>query len=412
MGADRAACVAGMLGYIASKEYEKKILATDSLEKEKYEEINFLYDISGKIASCLGVKEVTKLVLDEAIKPIEATSASVMLLNEEIETVEIIAAWGKEYRQKILMRSGEWIAGHVLLEGKAEIVNDVLSDSRYIQQGENLIHSLICAPLTTQSGTIGVINISSTNPVDYTAQDLKLLTALASQAAEAIENALLHENKLREERIKSNLERYLSPQVVQAAISEKGAISLNPTKRNIVVLFSDIRNFTSKCEELAPEEIVMYLNEYFTQMVSAIFSHQGTVNKFVGDMIVAMFGAPYPLVDQEKRAIAAAIDMQRRITTIAVPWIRDNFATGIGISAGEVVVGNIGSPQHLDYTAIGDEVNIASRLQSMAKGGQILCSQSVYHVTKDIFEFKKLGTVTVKGRKKSVETYEVLYHNC
>ncbi|MBC6471932.1 MAG: adenylate/guanylate cyclase domain-containing protein [Hormoscilla sp. GM102CHS1] len=100
--------------------------------------------------------------------------------------------------------------------------------------------------------------------------------------------------------------------------------------------------------------------------------------------------------------------MQRRIATIPVPWIRDNFATGIGISAGEVVVGNIGSPQHLDYTAIGDEVNIASRLQSMAKGGQILCSQSVYHVTKDIFEFNKLGTVTVKGRKKSVETYEVL----
>ncbi len=95
----------------------------------------------------------------------------------------------------------------------------------------------------------------------------------------------------------------------------------------------------------------MYLNEYFTQMVSVIFSHQGTVNKFVGDMIVAMFGAPYPLVEQEKRAIAAAIDMQRRIATIAVPWIRDNFATGIGISAGEIVVDNIGSSQHLDYTA-------------------------------------------------------------
>ncbi len=168
-------------------------------------------------------------MLDEVIKPIKATSASVILLNEEIKTLEIIAAWGKEYRQKILMRSGERIAGHVLQEGKAEIVNDVQSDPRYIQQGENMIHSPICAPLTIQSGMIGVINISSTNPVEY--QDLKLFTALRSQAAAAIENALLHENKLREERIKSNLERYLSPQVVQAAISEKGAISLNPTRR-------------------------------------------------------------------------------------------------------------------------------------------------------------------------------------
>jgi len=109
------------------------------------------------------------------------------------------------------MRSGEVIACHVLQEGKAEIVNDVQSDPRYIQPGENMIHSLICAHLTTQSGKIGVINISSTNPVEYTAQDLKLFTALTSQAAAAIENALLHENKLREERIKSNLERYLSP---------------------------------------------------------------------------------------------------------------------------------------------------------------------------------------------------------
>jgi len=227
VGAAQAASVAEMLSYIASQEYEKRILATDALEK--YEEINFLYDISGKIASCLGVKEVTKLVLDEVRKLLEATSASVMLLNEEIGILEIVAAWGKEYRQKILMRSGEGIAGHVLQEGKAEIVNDVQSDPRYIQQGENMIHSPICAPLKIQSGMIGVIIISSTNPVEY--QDLKLFTALTSQAAAAIKNALSHENKLREERIKSNLERYLSPQVVQAAISEKGAISLNPTRR-------------------------------------------------------------------------------------------------------------------------------------------------------------------------------------
>ncbi|MBD1942987.1 GAF domain-containing protein, partial [Coleofasciculus sp. FACHB-712] len=303
---------------------------------------------------------------------------------------------------------GEGIAGSVFHLGNAEIVNDVESDSRFIT-GNNKIKSLICAPLKTQNVVLGVLNLSSDELVNYTAQDLKLFTALASQAAAAIENALLHENKLREARIKSNLERYVPAQVVEAILDPQEDISLVPAKKDISILFSDIRNFTTKCEELEPEAIVEYLNEYFTHMVEVIFSHGGTVNKFVGDMIVAMFGAPSTLVDSERRAIETAIEMQKRIKTIPVAWIRDNFLTGIGISSGEVVVGNVGSPQHMDYTAIGDKVNIASRLQSMAKGEQILVSRSIYESTKHLFEFKEIGSVQVKGKKEAVEVFEVLY---
>lgn len=406
-GTEKAAFVADILSYAAGAELDKRTLAVDTLDK--YEEVNFLYDFSSKIATCLGVCEVSQLVVTEAKKLIEATNVSVMLLNKKIGKLEIISARGKEYNSKTKIGPNIGIAGHILVSGKAEIVNDVLSDSRYIM-GNNEMRSLICAPLTTQNGTIGVINISNGELVNYTAQDLKLFTALASQAAAAIENALLHENKLKEERIKNNLERYLSPQVVQATIDAKGEISLNPTKRNITLLFSDIRDFTTKCEELPAEKIVMYLNEYFTQMVEVIFSHQGTVNKFVGDMIVAMFGAPSEVADRERKAIETAIDMQRRIERMSIPWIGENFLTGIGISSGEVVVGNIGSPQHMDYTAIGDEVNIASRLQSIAKGGQILVSDSVYSATKDIFEFREIGLVIVKGKKKAVQTFEVIYN--
>lgn len=126
-------------------------------------------------------------------------------------------------------------------------------------------------------------------------------------------------------------------------------------------------------------------------------------------MIVGMFGAPLKVVDCERKAIEAAIAMQQQLQTRSAPWIRENFPTGIGISSGDVVVGNIGSPLHTDYTAIGNRVNIASRLQSMARGGQILCSKSVYTVTRDIFEFKKVGRVNVKGRKQAVEIFEVVY---
>lgn len=405
-GDEKASMIADLLSYLANEELEKKALARETLER--YKEINLLYNISAKLTACLDVNQVAKLVLDEATRLIQATSASAMLLNEKTGKLEIISAVGQAYQSKLTLFPGKGIAGSVFLTGRAEIVNDVESDTRFIVD-VNRVKSLICVPLKTQNAALGVLNISSEEPVNYTAKDLKLFTALASVAASAIENAILHENKLKEELIKSNLERYVSTQVVQAILDTNGNVSLASAKRDIAILFSDIRNFTTKCEELAPEAIVEYLNEYFTHMVDVIFSHGGTVNKFVGDMIVAMFGAPSQQIDNERLAIETAIEMQKRIKTIPVTWIRQNFITGIGISSGEVVVGNVGSPQHMDYTAIGDEVNIASRLQSIAKGEQILVSRSIYEATQHQFEFKEVGRVEVKGKKKAIEVFEVIY---
>jgi|GEM_PF-991316 len=189
-GTEKAATIAQMLSYIANREFERKVLAVDTLEK--YEEINFLYNISGKIATCLGIQAVAELAIDEARKLIEADNVSVMLLNQETGKLETISAWGNRSNQQTEMRAGTGIAGHVLQSGKAEIVNDVLSDPRYIQR-EHLIRSLICAPLTVQNETIGVINISNSEAKDYTAHDLKLFSALTSQAAAAIKSAILYD---------------------------------------------------------------------------------------------------------------------------------------------------------------------------------------------------------------------------
>lgn len=405
-GDEKASAIASLLTYLAKQEVEKKYLANETLER--YKEINLLYEISGKISTCLDVRAIAQLVLDEARRIIQASSGSLMLLTEDTQELNILAAFGIDCQPKTPLKLGQGIAGSVLQTQNAEVINDVAKDSRFLA-GCQPIYSLICAPLKTKSRVLGVINISSASPIHYTAADLKLVTALASQAASAIENALLHESRLKEERIKSNLERYLAPQLVQAIINSQGEIALETGKRNIAILFSDIRNFTTKCEELAPEIIVAYLNEYFSHMVEVIFTHEGTVNKFVGDMIVSMFGAPNTLVDSERKAIEAAIEMQQRLKVIPVAWIRENFITGIGISSGEVIVGNIGSPHHMDYTAIGDRVNVASRLQSIAEGGQILVSRSIYDATRDLFQFKEVGFVEVKGKKTKVEIFEVLY---
>jgi len=409
-GEGKVAAVAGFISYLAQQEASRKTLASEALDK--YREINFLYNFAEKIATCLDVRDVARLVLEESHLLISSTSASVMLYNEQSGYLEVLEGTGDSAELKLSIRPGEGIAGHIFATGKPEIVNDVSADPRYKQHSLKC-YSLICAPLMTKDRTIGVINISNTRNQSYNSQDLKLFSALTIQAASAIENALLHENRLRQIQIKNNLGRYLSPQVVEAVINAKEEVSLSTSKRRITMLFSDIRNFSTKCEELQPEEIVSYLNEYFTHLVSVIFEHQGTVNKFVGDMIVAMFGAPSDIENQELSAIVAAIDMQRCINTIPTTWISENFRTGIGISTGESVVGNIGSSQHLDYTAIGDEVNIASRLQGLAKGGQILVTRSVYDAVSSMedicFSFKEFGTIQVKGKKKPVEIFDVIY---
>ncbi len=405
-GGEKASAVASLLSFLATQEVEKKALVHETLER--YKEITLLYNVSEKLAASLGLKAVADLVLDEASKLIDGDSGSVLLLNSKTHQLETASAYGQETISASEIVLGKGIIGDILLTGNGEIINDVLIDPRLVSC-EAQFSSLICAPLKLQSHVIGAIVLGSINPVVYTGADLKLFSALTSQAAAAIENAQLHENKLQEERIKSNLERYVSAQVVQAIMESQGNISLEPMRQDVVVLFSDIRNFTAQCEELPPEKIVGHLNEYFTHMVEVIFSRKGTVNKFVGDMIVALFGAPFQLLDSEKRAVEAAIAMQKRIKVIPNAWIQEHFNTGIGISSGRVIVGNVGSPQHMDYTAIGDDVNIASRLQSLALGGQILVSRSIYDATKDYFQFKEMGEMNLKGKKNAIEIFEVIY---
>jgi adenylate cyclase len=406
VGNEQVQQVANFINYLAKREFERKTLTADTLDK--YREISLLYTIAKKMSNCLDIEEIGTLLIEEASRLIESTSASVMLYNKQSSYLEIVSAKGSAQDNRLKILPNQGIAGNVFVTGNPELINDVMKDPRYINSKYEQ-YALICVPIVTKDRILGVVNISNSQVFNYTSKDLKLFTALVTQASGAIENALLHESKLREEKIKNNLERYLSPQVAKAVIDSAEEISLTTSKRRIAMLFSDIRNFTTKCEELEPEKLVSYLNEYFTQMVDVIFNHQGTVNKFVGDMIVAMFGAPSAIADREYWAIAAAINMQKRIKELPIEWIRQNFITGIGISSGDVIVGNIGSPQHMDYTAIGDEMNIASRLQGLAQGGQILVTRSVYEATQTNFQFREFGTLPVKGKKNLVEIFEVIY---
>jgi adenylate cyclase len=397
--------VAALLRLLAGREQEKRELARETLEK--YREIHLLYRMSELVAEKLDLAGVAGLVIEEARRTIPATGASVMLADPVTGVLEVAAGFGGEHPAKTVLGPGEGVAGSVMASGRAELLNNARVDPRF-KPGSFEVHALMCAPLRCKDKTRGVINMSHKAGVEYTAADLQLLSALAAQAASAIENVILHERRVQQERIRGNLERYVPSQVVDLILKDRNEVSLASERRHIAVLFSDIRDFTFTCEALSPEEVVSHLNTYFTEMVEEIFENEGTVNKFVGDMIVALFGAPVRLENPEASAVRTAVSMQERIRGIREPWIHEHFHTGIGVSAGRVVVGNIGSPRHMDYTAIGDEVNVAARLQSRARGGQVLVSRNVYERARNGFHFRPMGPIQVKGRQQPVDTYEVV----
>jgi adenylate cyclase len=213
------------------------------------------------------------------------------------------------------------------------------------------------------------------------------------------------------DRIKGAFARYVSHQVMENVLKSGKAVQLSGDRRKISVLFCDIRGFSTISERLPPEKVVELLNQYFDLMVEVVFRNHGTLDKFIGDGMMVIFGAPEDDPYQEEHALRTAIEMQRELATLAAKWELEGvqLRVGVGINSGPAIVGNIGSSRRMDYTAIGDTVNLASRLESATKelGANILISEYTYIALRGAFKFRSMGSVHVKGRVEPVLTYAV-----
>lgn len=205
--------------------------------------------------------------------------------------------------------------------------------------------------------------------------------------------------------------QYMAPQIVEEISKQKDfKVELGGEKRHIAVLFVDIRGFTTMSEALKPEEVVEILNEYLSLTTSSIFKNSGTLDKFVGDATMAVFNAPLDLEDYIYKAVKTAWDMKMGSLELAEKFearFGKSVAFGIGVNCGDAVVGNIGCEFRMDYTAIGDTVNTAARLESNAKRGQILISQEVYENVKDRVKVTPIGELSLKGKEQGVFVYQV-----
>jgi adenylate cyclase len=219
------------------------------------------------------------------------------------------------------------------------------------------------------------------------------------------------------EAVKSAFARYVSKQVMDSVLSSGQAPELKGDRRKITVLFCDIRGFSTISEKMRPEAVVAMLNEYFERMVDVVFRNQGTLDKFIGDGLMVIFGAPQDDPYQEEHALRAAIEMQRELALLDDKWRsqgRQPLRIGVGINSGPAIVGNIGSSRRMDYTAIGDTVNLASRLESATRelGVGILLSEYTYNGLRGAdprdFEARSMGAIQVKGRVEPVQVYAIV----
>jgi class 3 adenylate cyclase/DNA-binding response OmpR family regulator len=275
--------------------------------------------------------------------------------------------------------------------------------------------SAVAVPLKVGGKLIGTLeSISKIGTKPLADHDMHLLQALADYAAIALENARLfrelEESKEREKQsIRSVFEHYVTPAVVNQLLSDLGSVTLGGARQPLAVLFADVRGFTSLAEQMQPEILFDALNYHLSLGAQAILDYEGTLDKFMGDAIMAFFNAPLSQPDYALRAVAAAVEVQRRLNarTETMP-LRLHFQLGIGIACGEAIVGNIGTTQLMNYTAIGKAVNLARRLQEVAKGGQILIDENTYQATERHILAQTLGTIEMKGFSVPVEVYEVL----
>ncbi len=213
------------------------------------------------------------------------------------------------------------------------------------------------------------------------------------------------------DRIKDTFQRYVTQQVADKILSGKEQVQLTGEKREATIMFSDIRGFTSMSESLKPEQVVSLLNEYLSLMIDVIFRYEGTLDKFIGDGIMAIFGAPIAHSNDPERAVRTALEMQTNMNKLnqrrEARGERPIYI-GIGINSGEVVAGNIGSSKRMEYTCIGDHVNLAARVESQTTAGQVLISENTYVKVQHLVEVRELPPTRVKGKEQLVTLYEVL----
>ncbi|ACY17062.1 adenylate/guanylate cyclase domain-containing protein [Haliangium ochraceum] len=397
-----------------------KFLPERSITDEKvlrrdYERLRLGHELASAVGSELDLEKLLPKILDKAFELVGADRGAILLndldgsrdLDGNRETDKLIPRYvktrnGKGDKNIVLSNT---VISQVLQNKESVLSSDATMDKRFssahsiIMQG---IRSTMTVPLLHSEELLGVMHLDSQIQSNaFTEKDLQICTGMAAQAAIAIQNARLAKRIERETQTRTQFSRLIPPAVVEQLV--KGELTLERGGRlsEITMLYSDIRGFTAMADKKPPAEVVNTLNEYFEVMVDVLFKHSGTLDKFVGDEIIGLFGAPIPIEDGPFQAVLCAKAMMDGLEEFNRTREAENqqpIKIGIGINTGQVITGAIGSTRALQYTAIGDAMNVASRLVAIADPGEIIMSEETYRQVSDRVDAEAMPPVKVKGK--------------
>jgi len=386
----------------------------ESAEERQAKKLSLLLDISKELSKQQEVDKLLEKVVDITFQVMNVDRVSILMV--EGEGADLVPRISKNRLGEFggQHRVPQSIARRAVTERLAILTDNAATDERF--KGKSIlmqsVRSAMCVPLLASSGkVIGIIyvdNLTATN--SFNDEDLEFLIAFSGIAAVAIENGQLTDRITREAVVLSNFQRYFAPNLVKQIAEQKESIKLGGEKKPVVIFFSDIRGFTSMSETMAPNEIADLLTGYFTEMVGIVFAHGGTLDKFMGDAIMALWGAPIQTDGDADKAMQTALDMMKTLGEMNKKWAeqgRRQVNIGIGINYGEVFAGNIGSDQRLEYTVIGDAVNVASRLCGKAGPGEIIISEPMYKQLKKKPKVEATEPLALKNKAQPVPAYRV-----
>ncbi|MCG8590054.1 MAG: FHA domain-containing protein, partial [Proteobacteria bacterium] len=368
------------------------------------------------LISCDSLDETLKRILALVFSNLPAERGVICLYDEATSETEPKVMRTRDGVPEEPIRISSNIANDVIQNRQALLVQDTASDERYGNADSIIsmrITSAMCAPLYRDGHVGGFIYVdqqSGKHPLKT--HDLQMLSTLAVLSAVAVEQAALRDGLRQEQEMRSKLARYSSPAVVDRIVRAPAGTHMGMVadEGDVTVLFADITGFTSTAETMRPAEVVRMLNQVFESLTEVVFEHEGTLDKFRGDGMMAFFGAPLAQSDHARRAVACALRMQEVLQSQEVCDGEGRVLTmRIGINSGPVIVGDIGSPQRKDYTVIGDVVNTASRLESsVAKPGEVAIGPTTFEQVKDDFDCEPLEEVQLKGKSQLVRPYRAL----
>ena len=371
--------------------------------------LRLIQQVSEKLVRIFDPKTLMDEILTIVMRQTGANRGLLCLLNDERLPVPIAASGVEEGKPVRVSRT----ALNMVLERRSGVLiqQGIQAADMLRSLAEMQIYSTLCVPLWTGNDIVGILSLDSTQPTRlFTEEDLELLLAVAHQAAIGIERGRLSQMFEAERQVRGYLSKYLDNRIVeQIARRAAGADPLAPAERIVTVLFSDIVSFTKICEGLAPVEVAEFIGKYLTAMTEIVFAHGGTIDKYIGDALMALFGAPLPDEQSAVSAVRTALDMRDRIRDFPRPaGSKTPLRVRFGINTGSAVVGNIGSTRRLEYTAIGDAVNIAARLQTFARPNEICIDETTRQKIDGAFVVEEIGTIDVRNRSEPVAVFKVL----